>query len=548
MTSNPQAMRAAPFTSRWCIRGTLTTLGPLHVGDGGAGVVADRSQPASFCDNEKQESDAATVCTDALGHACIPGSAIKGALRARIVAANQWDTTWDGLLGSKDASTPGAQGGKVEFSDALIPRHATPPVFAPRQGKAPQNDDLKPAPTGVPPYWNGKRWTGVVMSVCIDRRTRAAAEQLLYSLEYVPAGVAFDFELTGENLSDPEISRLLALLEWFNTKGDAPPLTLGAQASNIWGRMRWQRTAVERFTAADLAAWLVQEHPPCGYAMCRPLDDRDVAAIAAEERRAPGSSGARPIVVNLDLHFPGPLLVRDPEQQARAKWSRQQTGPGAKSLPDATSLLDENGYPILPAKAVRGVLRSHAEAILRTIGAEVREPPKLDVVRNRQAVAEQDLIAQLFGGPGWRAPLATSAFAWPRDEAGCPIGEPGWRRQEFVAIDRFTGGAGTQKKFDASAVVGARLHGQLTLDLDRLEGCPAAIVGRGIVALLLRDLIEGDLSFGSKAAIGYGACIATGTVTDGESFPIEAWLATPRVADSLAALRRSLQTPTTTHA
>ena len=57
--------------------------------------------------------------------------------------------------------------------------------------------------------------------------------------------------------------------------------------------------------------------------------------------------------------------------------------------------------------------------------------------------------------------------------------------------------------------------GTLSVLLDDVE--PATL---GLLALVLRDLFEGDLSFGAKAAIGYGACRARVTHVEVSGRPL----------------------------
>ena len=558
------------FKSRWVIRGTLTTCGPLHVGDGGELEIQKRKRPADKSKNgDGGEHDASTVCTDWKGRACIPGSSIKGVLRARVKAAKVWDPTWAKLLGSDSdtADKPDAEGGKVEFSDALLPEMVQPLKFAARQfaGKESHTVAAGYELSGEPPYWLSGRFTGVAVSVSLDRRTRTAKEKLLYHLEYVPAGVPFEFELTGENLKDDEVARLLALLDTFNDKiknatGDEDenpsPVTLGGQASNTWGRVEWKPTEVCRFSIGDLEKnlpnWLAgTSEPDSGYALCKPLGNAELAGI--EKIKSPLPAPANLLTINLRLHFPGPLLVRDPQQGERGN---QANGvPQEQKPPDGTPVLDEYGFPVIPAKAVRGVLRARAEMILRTLKHEIPEPSQVKPVSEVGDLKEEngrmvsadpkrekwavnlDPASKIFGASGWGAPLETGAFRFvaEKDKEGNEV-KPQYLWQEFVAIDRFTGGAAEKKKFNARSVVGAAFKGSLTLDLGRLKICGADGYALGILALVLRDLAEGDLTFGSKAAIGYGACETT-FVIDRTDVSFSEWAAKHSAQEQVNNLR-----------
>jgi hypothetical protein len=155
---------------------------------------------------------------------------------------------------------------------------------------------------------------------------------------------------------------------------------------------------------------------------------------------------------------------------------------------------------LLPASSLRGALRSQAERILRTLRPEATGDPWGSVDR-------EGLIERLFGHAGQRARLECADFLSTKP-VGPPDSDPEKfvprHPQEFVAIDRFTGGVAGAKKFDAEAVYRPSLVGTLSLPLDAVA--PAAL---GLLALVLRDLSEGDITLGAKAAIGYGACRAT---------------------------------------
>ena len=77
-----------------------------------------------------------------------------------------------------------------------------------------------------------------------------------------------------------------------------------------------------------------------------------------------------------------------------------------------------------------------------------------------------------------------------------------WQAQDFLAIDRFTGGGLHGAKFDAAPLVKARFNASLTLH----DPLPWEL---GWLALLLRDLVDGQITIGFGAAKGYGRVQAT---------------------------------------
>jgi hypothetical protein len=124
---------------------------------------------------------------------------------------------------------------------------------------------------------------------------------------------------------------------------------------------------------------------------------------------------------------------------------------------------------------------------------------------------------RVFGAAGWRSPLAISDFTAADDEAA---GEE--LCQELLAIDRFTGGGAEEwlgleegargLKFNAKSALRPTLQGRIDLDLTALgragNGERPIAWALGLLALALRDVVEGDLAFGWGAGKGYGRCEA----------------------------------------
>src|SRR5439155_26026717 len=128
-------------------------------------------------------------------------------------------------------------------------------------------------------------------------------------------------------------------------------------------------------------------------------------------------------------------------------------------------------------------------------------------------------VCQVFGAPGWRSPLHISAF-----KTADPIGDEETQTQEFLAIDRFTGGGVEGAKFNATAVYRPTLSGTIGVDLKTLERANVGRWALGLLTLTLRDLIEGDIRLGFGAAKGYGAVRAKTSVNQ-----LPAWTDCPAV-------------------
>lgn len=455
--------------NRWLIRGKLMTRSPLHIGSGEVvtRVGVQRVETDESGHTSRELVDVAAVATDHQGLPYIPGSGLKGCLRAW--ARSQDEELVNAIFGSQD------KGGKVEFRDA----HVVRPVKL----------------THCPPHWEANLLTGVGVSVAIDRRTRTASDRKLFHYELVPPGVSFDVVIAGRHLTDQEVPLLLAALDGFNDADD--PATLGSGTGDGCGLLKWTREEVLRLDAAGLKKWLEGGAQVAGDLIVRDFGNRvDVP------RASLVPSGKAVVRVEIEMRFDGSFLVNDPSQTVRP----ELPDPSAPKPPAHAPRRDSAGRPYLPAASFRGSFRSQAEKILRTLGGDRAAchdglSNSCKAVGNGEEVKELCPTCKVFGATGWRAPFQVSDFTACADVTEAT--------QDFLAIDRFTGGGANKLKFDALGAVRPVLIGTLSLDLKALERAGAGPWALGLLALTLRDLVEGDISFGFGAAKGYGTCRAT---------------------------------------
>jgi len=532
-------MNAPPFENRWLITGTFTTLSELHVGDGGAGFNGDRARAADKSKvGDEKESDASTVCVDHKGRAYLPGSGIKGALRDLVKdQAGKIDPAWEPLLGSDSPNSSDSVGGKLEFWDAFWTEGEGRDTEHYKPDQAHAKNDIKR------PWWDDTRKTCVSVSVSLDRRTKTPKENLLYPLEYVPAGESFGFEIGGDNLSPEDIARLLALID----RLDDGSATLGAQASNGWGRVAVNKLEISCLDVGAMEKWKKnpQDRPPLSV-----IDDttREDIFKRRDEITPPKSSDQ--LVIKLQLVMESPWLIRDPRQRERSKAAKENDVADKPS--NAVPIHDETGKSFAPAKSIRGALRARAEMILRTLDLPcAAHPGGIPAVSTKGKgkgtdaaitdIRTKDLAAQLFGFGGWRAPLEVTRLT---QQGGKPV--PKDHHQEFVAIDRFTGGAADGAKFDADLAGITILTGTLTVDLGRLGKVDPTHASLGLLALVLRDLAEGDIPLGSGSAKGQGFCRLAENVSGthgGRTFgTLKEWFSSEAVTAALAAFRAEIKT------
>ena len=419
----------------------------------------------------------------------IPGHTIKGCLRAWLAKreGNGYKTSLVKSVFGEESSGEdnNGLGGKALFLDAML--------IAKR---------LEPTPL---PIWNPATQTYIETHVCIDRITGTAAEKMLFYQETVPPGVGFKLVVTGkfdpENHED-EIALILAALDGFNDQDD--PILLGADTQTAKGQMSWELSCIERIDKDDVKEWL---NGPCrsgykeifkrlGQDELNPLLTRAGELFSNNKK----SRFRAEITINFNSHF----LINDPP--GPKEMAEKKKAPEESDIPDMKPLYDEMGRPCLSPSSVRGALRSQAERIVRTMTQDTKSachpdknPCKADKAGDYEKLCP---VCRIFGAPGWKSPLKITRFECI--EAGEEM------TQEFLAIDRFTGGGKSGAKFNVKAYYRPKFRGSIELDLDRMAKAskkdPSSALG--LLGLLLRDLKEGDITFGLGSSKGYGTCKA----------------------------------------
>lgn len=449
------------FRNRYMICGRLTLISDLHLGDGG-----ERERAASR-GGEERAAQVATVARTPEGFPVIPGAALKGVLRSYLeqvlvdVDREQLEQLFGWIpLQAPEEDAPDASygaGGRVHVEYAL-------PVSA----------------VGL----------NTVTNVGIDRLTRVPADRILFARDVVPAGTKFNVSLTGYDLDEEagDLELLLSALEGFHDEHQ--PIRLGGGSSDHEGRASWELSSVRVLAAPQVGDWLNQRRPgmPFESAVSWDANLRQSRVETAAKRRTEGVSRRRPVLtLTLRLKFLGPFVVDDPDADAPTAHSGRQ--------PDHAPRLTADRRPLLPASSFRGAFRSQAERIARTLDPlAIGDPHR--VFPNRRP-GDYYPLEQLFGAAGLAAAIECEPFVGVEPIKGeLPF-------QQFVAIDRFTGGSAEKKLFSAAYVWKPTLQGRIHLRLDRI---PPWLTG--LLALTFRDLIEGDITFGFGAAKGYGACRA----------------------------------------
>jgi CRISPR/Cas system CSM-associated protein Csm3 (group 7 of RAMP superfamily) len=471
----------------------LTTLTPLHIGTGRFEKRAELRHGREE-DEPQTVPEAKAVLLDTHDRPCLTPTGMKGAMLSWCVTHLGRTQIDDALFGC--GPTPGneAVGGRLEFHTARLDEASTTMQAA-----------------SATPFHKKARHTDLDTGVRINRASGTALDRHLFYKETVTPGAVFkvllDLDVPPDSLDDGTalIERTLALLDAFNPGGPVPPLALGAMTGRGHGRFEWTPERLLSATDETVRAWISDGAPGTWENALKPVPgDISASCIKAGQAMRRAAQARAELVCEVTLAFDHRFFVSEPGRVVtQAQADARKTEKTAGIMPK----VDKDGRAVLPTASIKGVLRSRAERILATLTGD-EEPFGHAPGRGRAGMddpaaymgAEGLATERLFGAASWRAALAVDPFepVGPRAPA---------TTQELVAIDRFTGGASGSAKYAIDAFDRPTFKGRLRLSLDRSQ--PEDV---GLLVLLLRDLAEGDVTFGYGSTKGYGSAQASVTV------------------------------------
>lgn len=328
------------------VLGTLVCLSPVHLGGW------DNTAEASL-----------TIARDGTGQPCLPGTSIAGALRAYLASLDrfQHDRSADLIAALFGHITVGGHGGSpswIRVDDAHLIGDAVTPVV--RDG------------------------------VGIDRDSASAAANFLYTLQVLPAGTRFALRLVADTPTTaapdypggwPALVRdaVDAMIGGL-AHGRVP---IGARRGSGLGRVELREVKIRRAdlsSPAGLVAWLTGAAP----------------ALPVEPAKDTPPADGR-LRITITWRPVNPLLVRD-----------SLPGTVVDTLPLTDTTADGTVRLLLPGSSIRGVVRAHAERIVRTLRRRDDQPSFAETLR--QPPPGLDV---LFGS----APTGSRA---DRDDADAP--------------------------------------------------------------------------------------------------------------------------------
>ncbi len=461
MTAPARPATRRGVTIRHEITGVLETVTALRVGGWAPSVNADL-----------------TVARDGLGRFVIPGTSLAGALRS-------WLGSVTGPGGTALFSPPDL--GRV-FGN-LVPGSEDGDLCLIRIDDATATGDVQAA---------------VRDGVGIDRSTGSAAAGLLYQHEVLPPGSRFEVRITASEMpGDPQ--RAGQALDLILSALADGRVEIGAARTRGLGLVTMigiRRTRIDLTDRAQVLDWL------CGRLQPVPEPERQAG-------RKPSADGR--LGIEISWSPVTPVMV----QASAASAPDPEGGIDADTIPLRTTAgPDGQTRLLLPGSSVKGVLRSHAERIMRTMLHLTDLPDAwLDQVNDDRLGA----VGVLFGlagskdqGRGRRGALSVH---------DCTAIADAERPVTHVAIDRWTGGAAENLLFTVLEPATASWE-PIRLSLDTRRVGSAGDQALALLLLVLRDLADGWLAPGFGGTRGRGAISVASVSFTGAGLP-EPWAGLP---------------------
>lgn len=208
--------------------------------------------------------------------------------------------------------------------------------------------------------------------------------------------------------------------------------------------------------------------------------------------------------IRLDLSIVpnGPLLIRS---------GRQGADPTRPNLECVRTTVDGKPSVFIPGSSLKGVMRSHAERLLRSEDLQITDTFSKDAAQafdqgapGVETYAGSCPLGRTFGNlhvkghvsvsdliPGGHAPSGSDERSRELERANAV------EQRNGVGIDRLLGAASRGSLFDEEVVVQGRFDGRILLRNVQLYQL-------AMVLLVLRDLDEGFLQLGSSTTRGHG--------------------------------------------
>ena len=438
----------------------------LHIG--GVDPVPDRDG----------EGTVIRFCRNGLGEPTIPGRSIRGAVRAACDVSRQ---------ALKDAGDPATQDGGVFSKASWVSLWGDDTDYTGRSA----NDRGLPSDASLPIRQSALTFHAVSFparqtmttrhGVGIDRTTGAASDGALYEHEFLPRGTRFDIRITAEGRDDETMGReeskgipnpassasVKKLLEFIVDVITSDTVSLGGRTGSGQGKIRVIEPKLRRLSGTTDAGTLTV-----------PADILD-ALIGQDEEGTQiplelgGCALEEPARITIDWWSPTGIFVAEDEKLTKQrKEEAQKKDPSANGVTEPLrdpSVPWDEAQLLIPGTSIRGVLRSRASRIARTVlaagaenkNAENKLTPFTSHDVHEQIAAEPNLVRYMFGCTEYRGAITVH---------DCRSIERGTRVEvTHNAIDRWTGGVIDGGLFTEAVYLETKWEPiQIDIDLRRL--------------------------------------------------------------------------------
>jgi CRISPR/Cas system CSM-associated protein Csm3 (group 7 of RAMP superfamily) len=387
---------------------------------------------------------------DGMGRYYIPGSSLAGAMRSWVrINLTDGDKTAKRLFGDYDNAAC------LTVGDAPITGAENLEVWEIRHG------------------------------IRIDENSGTAEDGALYSRALLPKGSSFALEMELDVLDGQPQNAATALRSLLEALQNGE-IRFGSSKTRGFGRMKLEGLQVHYYDFSrveEFDLWLDGS----------PAPNSGLDAL--------GGTG-----VSLDPNAQVYELIIDWRPLSGIMVKSGHEGSETDALPLMTGVRKDHAegeriLPVIPGSSIKGILRSQARRILRTI---FQDDPVVD-----------ETIGEIFGNADKSGRVFVDDV-YP-DPSVSPVSASLWRQEDertldalttqevHVAVDRFTGGASEGKLFSARPVKADILWNPIRIVVDFSRPGPInPLVGLALLELVARDMEEGlvPLGFGANRGLG----------------------------------------------
>ena len=434
-----------PAWERVRLEWKLRCLSPMHIGNGEAATYRHQNESEEDTRKKGNETEYQTldICRGDNGLPLIPASSLRGHLLRKIQGDEHDEILARRLFGTARNESEGGSG-KVRVYDGLLSLDGN------------QSSDIKA--------------TELRTRIAIDPITGTAKRNHLFTETHVRKDSCFVIHIECDRISENDLQVIYSILASLDGK---PGSQLGKGKTLLKGLVKTKSIRAEAISHDDFVKWLKGDN--------KKLDEY-YKKLDLDPFRSDIKAQLNGSAFHMKIHPTAPLLINDTHRVS-----------GKSSEADLV-FMSENGRLMIPASSLKGLLRGHCRRILLTIMDTLSERVKTEAPKAYTPHQNVDRLLEKIFGRAQQIGHIHISDALSEKEATI-------HEQTFNAIDRFTGGISDGALYMSRAGWAESLSMNLILDTSIKEQ-PWI---QGLLHLVLRDAMEGDLRIGWGKSRGYGA-------------------------------------------